>query len=331
MNKHCAVFAKNVSYNSKALFECQQGHRLHIVRPHNKRHRSGAPVPVRKHFAHDIVAEGERCPSGCKRIRSGETEWHRQWKSLAHPYYTEWYMKPHVADIFNQERAQVIELQHSRISKEDITARENHYKNMIWLFHVQDENTRIFAWKRSDVCLQFFREYCFQWCTRPVFIDVGKSFLFKIDISTLPTSHTGVCVVRGSPVHIEDWVNEYYKGIRNDKVAVFDRPVHHLSTLVPPAEWMIRCCDCDGLTDKLDVKLVTERGELCSGCVVSCPLCEDAVPTSAIYLWEHCAKCERDIRHRETCLIEQELESLSRQPIFSKLVDLRARTRLLEF
>jgi len=74
-----------------------------------------------------------------------ESEWHRGWKALVHHEATEVTIRKgeiyHRADIVG-DRNQVIELQHSAISGEEIREREIFYKNMVWVFDVKDSHTR---------------------------------------------------------------------------------------------------------------------------------------------------------------------------------------------
>ena len=83
------------------------------------------------HWAHTKSAH-------CDKWWEAETEWHRAWKDL---FPKEWQEviaydektgEKHVADI-KTDKGLVIEFQHSHIKPEEQTAREEFYKNMIWV------------------------------------------------------------------------------------------------------------------------------------------------------------------------------------------------------
>ena len=88
---------------------------------------------VTHHWAH----RGEDCDPW----REPETEWHRYWKSLVPPEYSEVTIPKngilHRADIVTRNGV-VIELQHSPLGVDEIEDREAFYGQMIWLFDVRD-------------------------------------------------------------------------------------------------------------------------------------------------------------------------------------------------
>lgn len=75
-----------------------------------------------------------------------ETEWHCQWKSLFPSSFREVVQfdqetgEKHIADI-KTERGLVIELQHSAMPPDELQARENFYKRMIWIVDAQGFKT----------------------------------------------------------------------------------------------------------------------------------------------------------------------------------------------
>lgn len=83
---------------------------------------------VTHHWAHEATTD-------CDPWSEPEGEWHRAWKSLVRPEQREVTMGPHRADIVSAS-GQVIELQHSSISAEDIAERCAFYHPMIWVFDV---------------------------------------------------------------------------------------------------------------------------------------------------------------------------------------------------
>lgn len=86
------------------------------------------------HWAHK--ADGE-----CDDWSEPESDWHLYWKSLVPPAHCEVVIQResirHRADIVTTT-GKVIELQHSQISPQEIAEREKFYRNMVWLFDVQE-------------------------------------------------------------------------------------------------------------------------------------------------------------------------------------------------
>jgi competence CoiA-like predicted nuclease len=84
------------------------------------------------HWAHKSVKT-------CDKWWESETEWHKDWKNQFPADWHEVVIKDndtgerHIADIFNDNKELVIEFQNSRISVDDLIAREKFYKKMIWL------------------------------------------------------------------------------------------------------------------------------------------------------------------------------------------------------
>jgi competence protein CoiA len=117
----------------------------------------------------------------CDEWFEAESEWHRKWKRLVLPANCEVTIGNHRADIIGHNGG-VVELQHSSISADDVSAREHHYGNMIWLLDgTPFQDNMIF--RRKDNYISFRWKHprkTFWFAQKPVFIDVGESFIFEI-------------------------------------------------------------------------------------------------------------------------------------------------------
>ena len=119
-----------------------------------------------KHWSHKSIND-------CDTWSEGETQWHLGWKALVKPKNCEVPIGNHRADIIGNYN-KVIELQNSPISSKEIIERENHYKNMIWLFNGKEfinnielrkkENIFTFRWKHPRKSMWFI--------TKPLFIEL---------------------------------------------------------------------------------------------------------------------------------------------------------------
>ncbi len=88
------------------------------------------------HWAHDV---GSTC------AYAQESEWHREWKRWAYDRgcEIEKVIGDHRADIVTPT-GRVVELQSAGLEPAQIRARESHYKNMIWIARVtEDQHDRI--------------------------------------------------------------------------------------------------------------------------------------------------------------------------------------------
>ena len=109
-----------------------------------------------------------------------DSTWHRAWQQRVPRERRELTRGPHRADIITPGGT-VVELQHSPISPEEITERENFYGRMVWLF----DATEPYA---ADRLLVRHRHgdrgpyYTFRWkhprksiahCRKPVYLDLG--------------------------------------------------------------------------------------------------------------------------------------------------------------
>ena len=112
------------------------------------------------HWAHKSAIE-------CDTWAEGETEWHLSWKSIVKKEFCEVKIGNHRADI--KGFCGVIELQNSPISTSEIKERENHYKNMIWLFKADNYHISlsdkgsycgfIWKWPRKSIITSKSRVY----------------------------------------------------------------------------------------------------------------------------------------------------------------------------
>lgn len=124
------------------------------------------------HWAHQT--------SDCDPWSEGESKWHLEWKRFFGIENCEVSMGNHRADVLFH--GTVIELQHSSISPEEISARETFYgPKMIWIFDANAfyQNIQLrsagkyfsFRWKWPRQSIWF--------CKRPVFLQWGYS-LFQV-------------------------------------------------------------------------------------------------------------------------------------------------------
>jgi competence protein CoiA len=80
------------------------------------------------HWAHEAAE--------CDPWYEPESEWHISWKKRFPPAWQEVVVGNHRADIRTPKL--VVELQSTGISPEEITERETHYRNMVWLVRGHD-------------------------------------------------------------------------------------------------------------------------------------------------------------------------------------------------
>jgi competence protein CoiA len=94
------------------------------------------------HWAHKTLIH-------CDNWWENETEWHRTWKSY---FPVEWHEvlhydsdtgEKHIADVKTKDGV-VIEFQNSPISSLELIARENFYKNMVWVVNGQKFKNRFY-------------------------------------------------------------------------------------------------------------------------------------------------------------------------------------------
>lgn len=146
------------------------------------------------HWAH-------KSKSPCDNWWEKETQWHRDWKNN---FPSQWQEvvhfdtktgEKHIADV-KTEHGLVIELQHSLITPEEMTARENFYGNIVWIVDGcrNDLDKTCFHLGRSDIinkpnspsmCVfdwyhtgKLFHRWSFT--EKPVFIDFGEDILWRL-------------------------------------------------------------------------------------------------------------------------------------------------------
>lgn len=129
------------------------------------------------HWAHEA--------NDCDPWSEPETPWHRDWKAVVSEIQIEVCRAGHRADIV-RGNGQVVELQHSPISSNEIQEREAAYGKMVWLFDgttIANENL-LFANQDNQEVGNHDVE--FQWkhprktyaqCRRQVYIDLGSEVL----------------------------------------------------------------------------------------------------------------------------------------------------------
>lgn len=118
---------------------------------------------VTHHWSH---LAGSECDPWAEKIGP----WHLSWQNLVEAESVEVVLAPHRADILGNEDV-VVELQHSAISAEDISAREAFYGNMVWLFDATERFDLLNTGRRTFFSL--LRTKHIPLCTKPVFLDFG--------------------------------------------------------------------------------------------------------------------------------------------------------------
>lgn len=114
------------------------------------------------HWKHKALVE-------CDTWYEGETEWHRNWKNEFPISFQEVVKndprtgEKHIADIFHPTRHLTIEFQHSPISLQEITSREDFYGKLIWIVDVTPFKSNVFFHK--DIEDAFFDCVIKPWAT----------------------------------------------------------------------------------------------------------------------------------------------------------------------
>lgn len=176
---------------------------------------------VTHHWAH----RGEDCDSW----REPETEWHRYWKRLVPPEYSEVMIERngarHRADILTKGGI-VIELQHSPLAVDEIAEREAFYGKMIWLFDVRacrpahSENGIRLPGHAKEIRLRLRpkegREgfHTFRWvhprrsiayAQSPTYLDIGSDEIFKLEWMSNDTPCGGKGIIKPQET-FESWL-----------------------------------------------------------------------------------------------------------------------------
>lgn len=126
------------------------------------------------HWAHEAGLD-------CDGWFEPETEWHRAWKALFPPESVEVPFGEHRADILTRKGV-VIELQNSSITGEEIRARENCYKRMVWIVNATQFADRLFLMERYGESNCFKLRWkslrpTWQFAKKPVYLDLGPGCL----------------------------------------------------------------------------------------------------------------------------------------------------------
>ena len=159
-NTHVSIENYNPEIH-KTLY-CKNAHPLMAKRGTTLKH----------HFAHH---QNTACDS------KNKTEWHINWQKNFEEIEIPFPPK-HVADIVHGDL--VIEIQHSNISTNDISSREETYGNMIWIFDVKNSVTGSEFICRDDAgkCIVKLNRKCLFQTTKPTYYDCGKYLLRKISL-----------------------------------------------------------------------------------------------------------------------------------------------------
>ncbi len=119
--------------------------------------------------------------------------WHLWWQNLVRPEFVEVAKGIHRADIVGN-RGVVVELQHSPISPRDVTARESHYGDMVWLFDATHRFDYTKSGSRAFFALGQTKHL--DLCTKPVFLDFGFDLVQVERFTDAITMVSGVGLVR---------------------------------------------------------------------------------------------------------------------------------------
>lgn len=105
---------------------------------------------------------------------SSETEWHKEWKTLFPSDCREVILGDHRADVKIADW--VLEFQHSWLSQEQITEREQFYRKMIWVIDAAQSEIKWFAIEEGpDFYVQFFFQKNSPWAaaSAPIILHLG--------------------------------------------------------------------------------------------------------------------------------------------------------------
>jgi len=158
------------------------------------------------HWAH-------RGRTSCDHGRDQRTPWHHAWQNM---FPTDWLERRHcaesgeihIADV-RTERGLIIEVQHSPLRAEEISAREGFYRNMVWVVNgarVQADLLRFLKGSRSasspwrhafylvSAPERFFPQAWLK-CRKPVFFDFENGW--KLTEATQPLVRPLWCLLPG--------------------------------------------------------------------------------------------------------------------------------------
>ena len=151
----------------------------------------------------------------CDPWNESENEWHYNWKSRFSSNNCEINIRNHRADILTSNN-EVIELQSTYISPDEIIERERHYINMLWLFNVIDSEINIdfrnmkpgknyasFRWKYPKKHIAY--------TTKPTILDLGnKLFILKKMFKSTPCGGWGYFISVNAFLNIKNFNNNSY-------------------------------------------------------------------------------------------------------------------------
>jgi competence protein CoiA len=167
----------------------------------------------------------------CDHWWENETQWHRDWKNQFSEDWQEIVQKSetgekHIADL-KTPNGLVVEFQHSPIRPEEIRARNDFYKNIIWIV---DGKRRKTDEKKFEEALEWrgwnSSRLLKDWTifSKPVFFDFGKSLLWGVFDGfpiKLEKKNFIICVNDGSIKRkINDLVNLEIRKINRERRSV---------------------------------------------------------------------------------------------------------------
>lgn len=125
------------------------------------------------HWAHESA--------DCDPWYEPESEWHIGWKSKFPPEWQEVVMGAHRADI--KTPTHVVELQNSSISSEDISAREQHYGNMVWLINGREFISHFgFTDKKTHFSFRWYHpRWSWSVSQKPLYIEFNVDRIFRVN------------------------------------------------------------------------------------------------------------------------------------------------------
>lgn len=132
------------------------------------------------HFAHISLLD-------CDTWSEGETQWHLTMKNMFPLECQEVVVGKHRADV-KTPSGMVIEFQHSAIDLFEMTIRENHYGDMIWVFDARKKIDDVDFYKHGLNGTKVFKvKYPIQrfgFRQRPVFLDLTGDGFFEVKWSS---------------------------------------------------------------------------------------------------------------------------------------------------
>lgn len=151
----------------------------------------------------------------CDPWYEGETDWHRNWKNnfdsncqeviKVNPISGE----RHIADLYLEHKDLVIEFQHSPIQIEEIIAREQFYKRMLWIVDLTSVNENIEFY--SDFRKAYLEVIEKQWFTR---VDLRRREIKKKGNSPIDDKNE-MELFESEDEYTSSYVDKYYPRTNN--------------------------------------------------------------------------------------------------------------------